>query len=1223
MSRYALQLATAAEVSHAASSILDPAELLPQVVNLVRDRFNFYYVGLFLLDEGGEYAVLRTGTGEAGRQMLEMGHKLKVGGTSVIGRCLANAQPCIAPDMGREAGRFTPLLPETRLEMALPLISRGQVIGAVTIQSTQSAAIPDKDITALQTMADQLANAIQNARLFGEAKQRLEEMTALYQTALEITAQLEMPKLLKSIVERAVTLLQAEGGGICLYDPKREELRWDIGYGYTGEYVGTTLKPGEGMAGKVFQTGEPLIVDDYRTWEGRSPIYEADKPFTAALEVPLKWQERIVGVLAIHADAQKRTFNQDDIWLATLFANQAAVAIENARIYEEERKRITQLELIGGITQKVASILNLDELLPQVVHLIRDTFGYYYTSILLVEADGHEITLRAVAGLRCEALIGRLRLKIGREGITGWVAHSGEPLLVSDVSREPRYYLVEESRDTRSELAVPIKLKGETIGVLDVQNVELDALGGDDVSILQTLADQLAIAIENARLYEAQRQQLHRLEELAVASQRITADLDLASVLEKTVTQALTTLEADRAAIFLKDGETDRVSCAHSIGLSSEYIDEISRRYLETPESRLLDPSAPVHILDRQTDPATQDMREAIVREGYHTFALLPLISKGKVLGALAVYRDDIRAFRPEELALAQSFANQAAVAIVNARLHQEIQRWAEELTFLNRVGRAVTSSLDLEQVLVKLMEETSLVLKTEACSILLLDEESSELVFEATGGPQAEKVKGLRLPLGKGIAGWVAREGRRLLVPDVREDPRFCPGVDEVTGFVTRSVLAVPLEVKGKVIGVIEALNKTEGYFSQTDVSSLSSIARWAAIAIENAQSYQQTDLKLQIRLKELSALYAMADMVNRSLDLHDVLQLALDSAIAVAGMDSGGILLLDPSANELFLRAHRGCSPELIRSVSQAKADEGLAPRMLNSVLTTDDLSEVTEDYRIALEKEGLQSLLSIPLQSKGSLLGVMVMASHSPRTLASQELLVAIGNQVGVAVDRANLQAQKLRAAILEERQDIARQMHDDIAQTLGYLGLQVDGVMNSSSLIQNVEVQAELEEIRRVIENAYERVHSSIMQLREDIPDHFDWAAALSEIINEFEKQTGCSVELRVEDKRGQPLRLPPPVALQVTYIIREALANVRKHSAADSVHLTVQGLEEGMIEVTIQDNGRGFELDRDRQSGWGGFGLRFMRERAELAGGSLRVESGPGQGTRVVISLPSG
>jgi nitrate/nitrite-specific signal transduction histidine kinase len=280
------------------------------------------------------------------------------------------------------------------------------------------------------------------------------------------------------------------------------------------------------------------------------------------------------------------------------------------------------------------------------------------------------------------------------------------------------------------------------------------------------------------------------------------------------------------------------------------------------------------------------------------------------------------------------------------------------------------------------------------------------------------------------------------------------------------------------------------------------------------------------------------------------------------------------------------------------------------------------VTKDRRVAIEKEGIQSLVSIPLKAEESALGVMVIASYSPRTVASEELelLTAIGNQVGVAVDKANLQAQEVRAAILEERQHMAQQMHDDIAQTLSYLGLQVDSVMDGSSLAQNMEAHTKLEGIRKAIEDAYERVRRSITRLEEDIPGHFNLEDVLPDILSEFEGQTGCRVETRVDG--SQLPRLTPSAAFQATYIIREALNNVRKHSGADSVHFTLQGLEDGRIEVTIQDNGRGFDLDSNQQSGWGGLGLRFMKERVERVGGSLRVESRPGQGTQVVFSLPS-
>jgi len=201
LDRRARQLQTAAEVSRAASSIFDPDELLSQVVGLIRDHFNLYYAGLFLVDETGQRAVLRAGTGEAGQKMLGAHHQLEIGGSSMIAWCITNRQARIALDVGQEAVRFAnPLLPLTRSEMALPLISRDHVIGAMTIQSDQPAAFTQEDTTVLQSMADQTANAIGNARLF-EATQR---RAAREQMAAQITARMRETLDIDTVLQTAI-----------------------------------------------------------------------------------------------------------------------------------------------------------------------------------------------------------------------------------------------------------------------------------------------------------------------------------------------------------------------------------------------------------------------------------------------------------------------------------------------------------------------------------------------------------------------------------------------------------------------------------------------------------------------------------------------------------------------------------------------------------------------------------------------------------------------------------------------------------------------------------------------------------------------------------------------------------------------------------------------------------------------------------------------------------
>jgi PAS domain S-box-containing protein len=234
--RRSTQLETSAEVSQIASTILDTYELLPRVVELIKEGFNLYYVGLFLVDQDGEWtgeankwAVLRAGSGEAGEEMIAAGHKLEIGGDSMIGTAISNAEARIALDVGEEAIFFrNPYLPETRSEMALPLTSRGQVLGALTIQSEQEAAFSQEDITALQTMADQVANTIENAHLFEQSETRAEEFAVLNEMARAFTQTLDVQTLIEDTYHYVGRLMDASNFYLAFYYPESNEIEFKL-----------------------------------------------------------------------------------------------------------------------------------------------------------------------------------------------------------------------------------------------------------------------------------------------------------------------------------------------------------------------------------------------------------------------------------------------------------------------------------------------------------------------------------------------------------------------------------------------------------------------------------------------------------------------------------------------------------------------------------------------------------------------------------------------------------------------------------------------------------------------------------------------------------------------------------------------------------------------------------------------------------------------------------
>jgi len=248
----------------------------------------------------------------------------------------------------------------------------------------------------------------------------------------------------------------------------------------------------------------------------------------------------------------------------------------------------------------------------------------------------------------------------------------------------------------------------------------------------------------------------------------------------------------------------------------------------------------------------------------------IPVQAGDKTVGMLHIGSDAPVAFEESDLMVLEALADQIAVALENARLFTEVRLRTEALAALNEAVQATTSSLELEEVLSTATQQACAVFQAEACSILLLTEDGA-LEFVAAVGSGTDTLKGKRLPPGAGIAGWVAQSGQAAVVPDVREDPRFYPGIDAVTGFVTRSIMAVPLRSKGKVIGVMEVLNRVNGRFRSEDIRLMESLAAAAAIAIENAQLYADARLaEAQLRAEQ-NLLRTVIDLIPENVYVKD----------------------------------------------------------------------------------------------------------------------------------------------------------------------------------------------------------------------------------------------------------------------------------------------------------------------------------------------------------------
>jgi GAF domain-containing protein/anti-sigma regulatory factor (Ser/Thr protein kinase) len=336
--RHAKLLKASARAAKNITTILDPYELFQRTVDIISDEFGFYYAGVFLVDEASQYAVLRAGRGEAGKAMLREGHKLAIGGNSMIGASIANKKGRIALDVGEEAVFFeNPHLPKTRSEMALPLIVADEAIGALTVQSTEEAAFHEEDIDALQTMADQLAIAIQNSKLHRQEERRSRLLKAANRVGKEVASLLDLDQLLPQTVNIICEAYGLYYAGVFLLDDQSEYAVLRAGYGKAGKAMlaeGHKLRVGtESMIGACIAMGESRIALD--VGEERVHFKNPHLPHTRSeMALPLIYGGKTLGAVTIQS-SEERAFSEDDITTLLTMAEHLAVAINNAHLLEE------------------------------------------------------------------------------------------------------------------------------------------------------------------------------------------------------------------------------------------------------------------------------------------------------------------------------------------------------------------------------------------------------------------------------------------------------------------------------------------------------------------------------------------------------------------------------------------------------------------------------------------------------------------------------------------------------------------------------------------------------------------------------------------------------------------------------------------------------------------------------------------------------------------------
>ena len=562
------------------------------------------------------------------------------------------------------------------------------------------------------------------------------------------------------------------------------------------------------------------------------------------LMVPLLAADELIGVLSLQS-LDEGAFDQDDLSILATMANQAAIAISNARAYEAEQRRARQLATVHEVSRRVTSILGLDNLLSDVVNLIRDTFHYDHVAVFTVDPETASVEFRASTN----ASIHRRGLEVWQgEGIVRWVAEFGEHILANDVADEPRFWFADVLEETQAELAVPLKVEQRVVGVLDVQSNTRDAFQQDDLFVLQTLADQIAIAVEQASLYAARQEEAWSSTALLEVAEAL-GDLDNLEDILNTVTRVTPMLVGvDRCSILLWHDETQELSYAQGYTTHPNLQRLFESTSFRPGDSPILDPllglpstaggDAQPNMAPEQTEgPDSLDAKNLLV---------LPLVAQSELQGVMAVdYSGPHAGFSTGTMALLSGIADRVGMAIANVRLHiaQREEAWVS--TALLQVAQVFASSTDLKENLSKIARLTPLLVGVDRCLIFLRDEREGAFVPYQAHGLSSDLIDAFdslhlssrEMPL---IAE-MANDVRYIVVEDAPHSD-LLPS-EFVRTFDVKSLLAVPMTSRGETTGLF-LVDYTEAarHFSARNIGIVEGIARQAAMAVENARLYQAT---------------------------------------------------------------------------------------------------------------------------------------------------------------------------------------------------------------------------------------------------------------------------------------------------------------------------------------------------------------------------------------------